>query len=58
MRVVEPLSYGPKENEMQEKAFRMGGELFRHEFFRALQGSRDTVRACHPNYNRSMKHVS
>ncbi|KAF7888631.1 uncharacterized protein EAF02_003172 [Botrytis sinoallii] len=51
-----PLTYGPKENEMQKKAYNMGGIEFRHAFFRALQTSRDFVRARHPNCDRSQKH--
>lgn len=54
----DPLTYGPKENEMQKKAYSMGGVEFRHAFFRALQTSRDFVRARHPNCDRSQRHVS
>ncbi|KAF7871648.1 hypothetical protein EAF04_003755 [Stromatinia cepivora] len=52
----EPLTYGPKENHMQKKAYAMGGDVFRHTFFRAMQNSRDIVRASHPEYDRSQKH--
>ncbi|TGO46564.1 hypothetical protein BOTNAR_0579g00050 [Botryotinia narcissicola] len=55
-RVDHPLTYGPKENEMQKKAYNMGGVEFRHVFFRALQTSRDFVRARHPNCDRSQRH--
>ncbi|TGO09314.1 hypothetical protein BTUL_0170g00040 [Botrytis tulipae] len=55
-RVDDPLTYGPKENEMQKKAYSMGGVAFRHVFFRALQTSRDFVRARHPNCDRSQRH--
>ncbi|KAF7961181.1 hypothetical protein EAE96_000847 [Botrytis aclada] len=50
------LTYGPKENEMEKKAYNMGGVEFRHVFFRALQTSRDFVRARHPYCDRSQKH--
>ncbi|ESZ99041.1 hypothetical protein SBOR_0575 [Sclerotinia borealis F-4128] len=49
-------TYGTKEKEMEKKAFKMGGEDFRHEFFRALQNSRDMVRICHPDHDRSFRH--
>ncbi|EDO03317.1 predicted protein [Sclerotinia sclerotiorum 1980 UF-70] len=52
----EPLTYGPKEDQMQRKAYAMGGDDFRHTFFRAMQNSRDIVRASHPEYDRSQKH--
>ncbi|TGO33220.1 hypothetical protein BHYA_0259g00020 [Botrytis hyacinthi] len=55
-RVDDPLTYGPKEDEMQKKAYNMGGVEFRHVFFRALQTSRDFVRARHPNCDRSQRH--
>ncbi|KAF7902343.1 hypothetical protein EAF00_002246 [Botryotinia globosa] len=55
-RVDDPLTYGPKENEMQKKAYSMGGVEFRHVFFRALQTSRDFVRARYPNCDRSQRH--
>ncbi|TGO86877.1 hypothetical protein BPOR_0270g00110 [Botrytis porri] len=55
-REDDPLTYGPKENEMQKKAYIMGGVEFRHVFFRALQTSRDFVRARHPYCDRSQKH--
>ncbi|CAD6445401.1 c47034a3-12d2-460b-9fff-5ec132b76ee7 [Sclerotinia trifoliorum] len=52
----EPLTYGPKEDQMQRKAYAMGGDVFRHTFFRAMQNSRDIVRTSHPEYDRSQKH--
>jgi len=57
-RENDPLTYGTKEDEMQKKAYSMGGVDFRHVFFRALQTSRDLVRSRHPNCDRSQKHVS
>ncbi|KAM0159622.1 hypothetical protein ACHAQE_004929 [Botrytis cinerea] len=55
-RENDPLTYGTKEDEMQKKAYSMGGVDFRHVFFRALQTSRDLVRSRHPNCDRSQKH--